>query len=331
MKKTSNVTWQERGDFLADILDSANTVGREPMLAHAVNLFSPPGQAGKAPPPSGTSPWNKQLSATHRLPCAQLRMIQSMRIAADFAVKSCGKKPDFIGIADCEDLPLVPANFESLCLEETATDLPDLLHMPTESQPPRLFAILAAMQKSRSEATHVVFTNSDIHLQPWFYVTAGRFLQAGFDSLIINRRTVHQETTASSCMPVELLMAESGITHPGLDCFVFPRQWLVRMMPTHAVVGRGAVMRSLLFNVVAIAEKLLVLSHAQLTYHFGDDRPWMQETSQAAHKFNKLQAAGLWLRLVENDVSRHRLVELGKLFPKYLPELHPEVLEKFLD
>lgn len=331
MKKTCNLIWQERGDFLADILGSAKTTGREPVLAHAVNLFTPPRNGCKTTPPSPERHFTKeQLSAPSSLPSEQLRVIQSMRIAAEFVFKSCGKQPHFLGISNYEDLSLVPPDFESLCIQKKAPDIPDSLQMPKGSQLPGLFDILAAIQKSRIEATHIVFTNADIHLQPWFYVVVQKFLEAGFDSLIINRRTIHRESPAPSVLAMELLMAESGTTHPGMDCFIFPKHWLSRMEPTSAIIGRGAVMRSLLFNLVAIAEKLVVLSHTQLTYHFGDDRPWMLDDAQAAHSFNKIQAANLWLRLVENEISRRRLVELGTLFSKYLPDLPQEELEKFL-
>ena len=62
--------------------------------------------------------------------------------------------------------------------------------------------------------------------------------------------------------------------HPGFDCFVFPTAWVEDFVANAACVGIGWVMRSLLYNLVVKARRMVILRNAHLTYHYGDDRPW---------------------------------------------------------
>jgi hypothetical protein len=333
MKKTSNITWQEEGDFLADLLTPGSPAGQVPPLAHAVNLFVPHS-------PESRCLQETSHGAAHSIPClphAQHQVIQSMRKAADFASEASMARPDLLGIAEAGDLPSLPPDFEKLPIEHARKAAGKNSLIRESANLPLLFDVLSAIQRSKSNATHIVFSNSDINLQPWFYAVVGSFLQSGYDSLIINRRTVENDacnasdtTKTSSSAPEFIHMAESGKRHPGLDCFVFPKSWLNQFDRTEAIIGRGAVMRSMLFNLVAIAENLLVLTHTQMTYHYGDDRFWMLPEAQESRSFNKAQAAELWLRLVQNKTSLLRLSELGKLFPVYLPKLPKEVLAALL-
>ncbi|MCC5788781.1 MAG: hypothetical protein JJT75_04045 [Opitutales bacterium] len=331
MKKTCNITWQEKDDFLADFFDSEVKNNQPIRIAHAINLFSKQkentfgsirsdGQENPGPP-------NLQL------PNEQLTVIQSMRAAAGFSCTNGSPRPDLWGIANSEELHLVPPDFEALRLShaENPSNERDLPPYANQGLLPRLFDLLNSIKQNTNDATHVVFTNADIHLQPWFYEVCCSFLQSGYDSLIVNRRTFENYPDKPiPGIPEALRHAEIGITHPGLDCFVFPISWLDQFVATSAIIGRGAVMRSLLFNMAAIAKNLLVLSHAQMTYHFGDDRPWMLPEAQAAREYNITQAAKLWLRLVQTERYKKNLVALGKIFPKYLPGLPVETLDKFL-
>lgn len=329
VKKTENITWQEEGDLLVDLFRACARHEPQIKLAHAINLY---GNHKKVASQSASSsdPLPTNESA---LGCEQTRVIQSMKEASASLEKTVGACVDFLGIVAPGDLHLVPDDFESIVhlerecmLGQSGSNL-----FPDAPQLPRLFDLLEAIKKSSTTATHVAFTNSDIHLQPWFYEVCLSFLQSGYDSLIVNRRTIEQyPTELPPGIPSSLRQAEPGSTHPGLDCFLFPKVWLDRFLRTEAVIGRGAVMRSLLFNMVALAENMLVLSHAQMTYHFGDDRPWMKLEAQAARNFNKDQAAELWLRLAKNETYRARLLAIGKLFTKYLPELSAETLSSYL-
>lgn len=327
MKKTGNVTWQEQGDSLANCFHAAMNPEAPVKLAHALNLYRLDHKPG-----FGRHDNVSYQSQDMALGPEQSGVIDCMRFAAQSLYKTCGDKVDFIGVASTEDLNLVPDDFEKIQLltgrQAFNGDSPEVLRA---KDLPKLFDVLDSIKLSKSKATHLVFTNSDIHLQPWFYEVAVSFLRSGYDSMIVNRRTVEREPRQLHFAPLSLRQAESGITHPGLDCFIFPRAWLDQFQRTEAVIGRGSVMRSLLFNMVAVAENLLVLAHAQMTYHFGDDRPWMQPSAKAQEHLNMEEAAQLWLKLASSKQARHNLLALGKLFRKYLPALPKEQIEYYLE
>jgi hypothetical protein len=333
MKRTSNITWQEEGDFLSDFLSRDRAREMPIFVGHAINLYIP--QDEKQLPNPRAFSVHPKIPVTDNgqilsLGEGQMEMVKTMRCAADFAFETMGFRPDFITVAEAQDLPNMPAGFEKICLSHEIRNVTNQAFQDNEcAHLPCLFDILAAIQKSSSNASHIIFTNSDIFLQPWFYATVLTYLQSGYDSLIINRRTVQDSKTSFKHSVDWLKFAEIGTRHGGMDCFIFPKIWLEKFNPTKAIVGRGAVMRSLLFNMVALAQNMLVLSHANLTYHHGDDRPWMSPTSEPARQLNKEQAAQLWLRLMKNTITRQKLVDLGELLPQYRPALPQPTLKEF--
>lgn len=119
---------------------------------------------------------------------------------------------------------------------------------------------------------HLILTNVDICPLPHFYLAVSRLLDYGFDALIINRRTVADCGTSADQLP--LLWADPGRPHEGYDCFVFGAAAARRFLRNDAVVGAGGVMRGLIYNLVALARRLLILTDVPLTCHVGDDKEW---------------------------------------------------------
>jgi hypothetical protein len=134
---------------------------------------------------------------------------------------------------------------------------------------PLLFDILDLAAAQANPAGYLIYTNSDICLAPDFYNSVRAFLIMGFDSVIINRRTVGNldEYGASP----DIAAADVGTKHPGFDCFVFPTAWAAKFLKTESCIGVGWVMRPLLYNLVALANRLLIAKALHLTYHYGDD------------------------------------------------------------
>jgi hypothetical protein len=135
---------------------------------------------------------------------------------------------------------------------------------------PFLFDIIAAAADGGVE--HMILTNVDICPLPHFYLAVSRLLDYGFDALIINRRTVADCGTSADQLP--LLWADPGRPHEGYDCFVFGAAAARRFLRNDAVVGAGGVMRGLIYNLVASAQRLLILTDVHLTCHVGDDKEW---------------------------------------------------------
>ena len=120
----------------------------------------------------------------------------------------------------------------------------------------------------------VVWTNSDIHLQPPFYRVLAELIHQGYDAITVNRRTIDIDRRARSFSP--LFMADSGAEHPGFDCFVFPAAMFRSFVRSRACCGAAEVMRSLLFNIVANARRFLMLTTPHMTFHLGNDQPWCE-------------------------------------------------------
>lgn len=182
---------------------------------------------------------------------------------------------------------------------------------------PALFELLEIAAEADVPGDFVVYTNIDICLQPAFYRGVRHLLACGADSLIINRRTVLEWELGDPA--AGLAQFDLGEIHPGMDCFVFPRSWVERFEATGAIVGHGHVMRGLLYNLVAHAEALVVLTKAAMTYHFDDDRPWTGETARPYLDANVGEAARCFAALGGDPERARRLHAFVSAKPKYRP------------
>lgn len=160
-------------------------------------------------------------------------------------------------------------------------------------------------RETAAEADYIVLTNSDIHIQPYFYLAVAELIRIGYDVITINRRTI--ERHPGSDAGLALMYGDYGTDHPGFDCFVFPRQLYERFAKSHACVGAGMVMRSLLFNLAAHARRFAMLTSAHLTFHIGDDKAWERERFQDYVDFNARQAFEVAVKLAGDRVKAEKL------------------------
>jgi hypothetical protein len=152
---------------------------------------------------------------------------------------------------------------------------------------------------------YVVYTNSDIHLQPFFYRALAALIRQGYDAISVNRRTIDVPPGSRAFSP--LFMAEPGRDHVGFDCFAFPAAMLDRFAMNDACCGAGEVMRSLLFNLVAEAGRFLMLTHPQMTFHLGDDQHWVNPKFADYQHFNYHQALSAAATLARHPDKAKRL------------------------
>jgi len=161
--------------------------------------------------------------------------------------------------------------------------------------------------RASDEVEFSIFSNSDIHVQPAFYSVLAVLIQQGYDVITVNRRTLDIDPQGRS--PSPLYFAERGNDHPGLDCFVFPSRMMDDFIPSECCCGAGHVMRSLLFNLVAHARRFLMLTHAQMTFHLGDDRYWAESRFDDYQSFNMAQAKLVIAALAQDPEKARRLAE----------------------
>jgi hypothetical protein len=209
-----------------------------------------------------------------------------------------------LAVLSAAESSAAPAGFK--CAPKLRRTVADVQHF-TEPRPfPLLFDILASGAAAAKPNSYLIFTNSDICIQPNFYSIVRHFLERGVDCLIINRRTVASVETYGDAP--ELASLEVGSRHPGFDCFVFPAVWLNDFVSNHACVGVGFVMRSLLFNLVVKARRMLILRDAHLTYHYGDDRPWNTPEFKEYTEHNVREAQSI-VRSLSTDPVRQKALE----------------------
>ncbi|WP_170434665.1 hypothetical protein [Ruegeria arenilitoris] len=186
-------------------------------------------------------------------------------------------------------------------LERTVLDI-------AEFQDPRplplLFDILENGASFAGRDDYLVYTNSDICVQPYFYGAVRQLIAAGFDAISINRRTVGNERIAP---PDPLALGETGLWHPGHDCFIFSKVVFERFLRTDSCLGKAGVMQPLLFNMVAHADRMLMLKNGHFTFHFGNDAPWRSEGNADYTTFNYNAASQNLQDLARDKKIKNRL------------------------
>jgi len=212
-------------------------------------------------------------------------------------------KPRLIACVAQNEPEMVPAGFRAS--DPLTRTILDLRGFNVPRHLPLLFDIIERGAHSAYSEGFLVFTNADICLMPHFYHSVRHVLARGVDCLVINRRVVGQLSTYGS--ERHIATSEVGTRHAGFDCFVFPVAWVKRFIYTDACVGAGAVMRSLLYNLVAQAKRMLIMRAAHLTYHFGDDGAWAESKLMDYVAFNRDQARSVLSRLCQ-DKHRHALL-----------------------
>lgn len=259
---------------------------------------------------------------------------ESIRQASQFAAREypviC------VAVAYPTDMDLVPPGV--VIGQPLRRFVTDIAQFEVQRPLPLLFDILysgaaAGIVDCPSEATsrsgeveYLVLTNSDIHLQPAFYRILAEFIHQGYDVITVNRRTIELGDGARTFSPI--FLAERGTDHPGFDCFAFPASMLDSFARSNSCCGAGNVMRSLLFNLVAHAHRFLMLTHAQMTYHLGDDKHWASAAFADYVDFNVSQAKSVIEALARDPTKAKRLAEFitaheDDVFREFMSALTP--------
>jgi hypothetical protein len=227
-------------------------------------------------------------------------------------------KPRLIACVAEKELDMVPFGFRAA--RPLTRSILDLRSFNVPKRLPLLFDILERGAHSAYQEGFIIFSNSDICLMPHFYRSVRDLLSLGIDCLITNRRTVGQLSAYGSAH--KIAMNEVGQRHAGFDCFVFPVAWVERFICTNACVGAGWVMRSLLYNLVVQAKRMLIMRDAHLTYHFGNDEAWAESKLLDYVAFNLDQARSLLAQLC---VDKHRRALLSAFCQAHqeLPQPEP--------
>lgn len=220
---------------------------------------------------------------TSDLRVAQPVAFESIRRAA--AAAGDGLEIDLVATCLPADAPALPEGFRALPpLARSVTDV-ERFDVP---RPLPLAADLLAALRSGTSADHVIYTNADIALMPYFYDFVGRQIDRGLDAFMINRRTIPPEPSGVADLP--LMYAALGRRHPGKDCFVMHRRVLDAVDVGRVCVGVRFVAGVISTNLMAHAQRCRIFKDEHLTFHLGDDRPWARPERDEYTRYNAREA-----------------------------------------
>ncbi len=130
---------------------------------------------------------------------------------------------------------------------------------------------------------HVIYSNIDIALMPYFYNAVAIHLRNGCDSMVINRRTIFPD--ASELKYLDVMYSSIGNRHPGYDCFVFRKDRVEKFNVGNLCLGLPGFDWAMALNLWYRGGTNLGLYDHHLTFHIGDDRKW---TSEAMSEWQRL-------------------------------------------
>lgn len=205
---------------------------------------------------------------TQDLFLAQPITLKTMETAQDFS-RAYGLDVELYAVYYPEDEEVVPSKFiKTPPLDRSVLDVAKI-----QFKVPRRFPLLRDILDRiyvLTNADYLIYSNVDIALMPFFYVTIAKFIEKGFDGFSITRRTISKDYKGVEDIP--LMYSEYGKNHPGQDCFVFKRDHYPSYQLFDVCVGAGGVGKAMLYNVICNAQKFRVFRNVHLTFHLGDDR-----------------------------------------------------------
>jgi len=148
-----------------------------------------------------------------------------------------------------------------------------------------------------SNADYFIYTNVDIGVMPHFYEYLNGMIKKGYDAIAINRRTISQKYTSPNNLWE--IYGDLGITHPGIDCFVFSKKAYKKFSFFDSFIGTGPVGLCFVANMIVHSDKFIWLENEHLTFHIGDDRIWLNPKHHD-YEINNLKEA---IRITENNLN----------------------------
>jgi len=241
---------------------------------------------------------------------AQPITFETMRMAAGYI--QSGLEVKLYSAQFARDKKIIPPYFsQTPNLERSVLDMASFRK---KRKLPLLRDIIQRLYQA-SQADYFIYTNSDIALQPHFYKTVSRLLGKGYDAFVINRRTIPSHYWKIGEIP--MMLALTGVSHKGHDCFVFPRTMVPGFILGNLCIGVRQVGRVLLWNLLDQAQQFAEFKDFNLTFHLGDNKTWKDSRFADYDRFNTREATGV-LTLLDSRANRTFIARLEKDYPDYL-------------
>ena len=144
---------------------------------------------------------------------------------------------------------------------------------------------------------------------PYFYVAVDRFLEGGYDSFVINRRTISDRYKSVEEIP--LMYSDLGRPHEGHDCFIFKRELHPENSYGNTCIGMPFVNRVLIFNFACHAKNFNEFKRKHLTFHIGNYTQWQSDEYLDYTAHNKKEFVKVLTELEQAHGSFDRNGPLG--------------------
>jgi hypothetical protein len=202
--------------------------------------------------------------------------------------------------------------FETVYLKRsTLTEYPKFL---PQKALPFVDDIIKSASTAAGDYDYLIFTNADIGLTKDFYNAVARKIHQGYDAFTINRRTLPKEILDNVPPGLELVAVDekmqTGLSHPGSDCFVIKREIMERFSLGDLFLGFPPVAKTMVQILTRLAIKFHRFdSREGLTFHLGDDRSWQTGKNQKLKEEDKqrLEDCAFMNRPYPKRVSDHWL------------------------
>jgi hypothetical protein len=186
----------------------------------------------------------------------------------------------------------------------------DYGHFQTNWKLPLIKDILSRLYEN-SDADYFIFSNVDISLYPHFYISVKSLIEKGYDSIVINRRTISDKYYSIQDLPI--IYTEPGKIHEGIDCFIFKKEDFQKFNLANSFVGSGPVGMCIVFNMLCYSTNFTWIQDAQFTFHIGDDKKWMNPKLSEFNIFNFKQLQEILSTLTKQITGeKHKEIALLK-------------------
>ncbi len=229
---------------------------------------------------------------------AQPVTFETQKIAKESAINA---EVELFSINYPEDDEIVPSHYQRLPHLERS--ILDVAAFEEKRKLPVLADILQRLYDA-TDAEYLIYTNVDIALQPNFYDKAAEFVEAGYNGIVINRRTINDRFRSVDEIPE--MHKDKGKKHPGYDCFIFPREHFPDYLLGTACIGSNWIGRVLIANLMAHSDNFCVFTDEHLTFHIGDDLSWRRKSLDDYHMHNEVQLFEILGKLLNNEKSHNR-------------------------
>ncbi|GFE67894.1 hypothetical protein [Chroococcus sp. FPU101] len=251
---------------------------------------------------------------------AQPITFDSLKVAQEYA-SNHGVKVELYSSQFSEDHEIIPEYL--IKTPDLTRSILDLGDFKIKRKLPFIKDILDRLNQA-SDADYFVYTNVDIAVVPHFYVVVAELIAQGYDSLVINRRTISQNYKTPQ--EIHLMYSEIGTNHPGYDCFIFSKNSYKNFSLFNTFIGAIPVGACLLINLYYTSKSFKVFKDLHLTFHLGDDGFW---------KTGKLNDYELF-NIRETNATLEQFIAQGKSIDnqfilKYYNELYHKVSQANLN